>query len=117
LVSVHVAKGDTAWLPCRHPRHPDDTVSLVLWYRDHASKPFLSYDARTPKDIDYGHVRNYGAINDKDTMNTVHRGKSTSTSGRMALGEGGTSLLVRETRIVDEAEYRCRVHFRRHPTW
>ncbi|XP_037796436.1 uncharacterized protein LOC119591761 [Penaeus monodon] len=46
LVVVTVALGDTARIPCRHPQNPDDTVNLVLWYLNHTSRPFLSYDAR-----------------------------------------------------------------------
>ncbi|XP_066941603.1 cell adhesion molecule DSCAM-like isoform X1 [Macrobrachium rosenbergii] len=96
LVSVTVARGDTARLPCRHPRHPEDTVSLVLWYLNHTSRPFLSYDARDK--IDRGEVTG-------------------GRSNRMSLETGGTSLVIREVRKKDQAEYRCRVHFRMSPTW
>ncbi|XP_069979329.1 protein sidekick-1-like [Penaeus vannamei] len=35
----------------------------------------------------------------------------------MSLSSGGTSLVISDARAEDEAEYRCRVHFRLSPTW
>ncbi|XP_071531817.1 B-cell receptor CD22-like [Panulirus ornatus] len=98
LVAVTVARGDTARLPCRYPRHPGDTVSLVLWYLNHTSRPFLSYDARANMDRGTGSVGSGGRP-------------------QKTLSAGGTSLVIRNTHRDDQAEYRCRVHFRLSPTW
>ncbi|XP_064115356.1 uncharacterized protein LOC135221623 isoform X2 [Macrobrachium nipponense] len=104
LVSVTVALGDTARLPCRHPRPDDDTVSLVLWYLNHTSRPFLSHDARA--DVDPGiskHARS--------------RSGRERESHRLWLEDAGTSLVIQNVMADDRAEYRCRVHFRLSPTW
>ncbi|XP_042228712.1 uncharacterized protein LOC121870808 [Homarus americanus] len=117
LVDVTVARGDTARLPCRHPHYPDDTLNLVLWYLNHTSRPFLSYDARGKADN----------LNTTDTTTTVSsnsiaslRNASTSEEEpkeHRYLEAGGTSLVIRQVLREDQAEYRCRVHFRLSPTW
>ncbi|XP_068232449.1 LOW QUALITY PROTEIN: uncharacterized protein [Palaemon carinicauda] len=182
LVSVTVAKGDTARLPCRHPVYPDDTVSLVLWYLNHTSRPFLSFDARDKNDqveikksrgkrsceTHFGRKRRGRRRRSNEAGNGgggeggggggggcqiassdfVFDGVDRSSrelpgwysiteggysysgrgrdrpggkkrrSSRMSLeGRGGTSLVIREVSRKDEAEYRCRVHFRLSPTW
>ncbi|XP_068244069.1 uncharacterized protein [Palaemon carinicauda] len=103
LVSVTVALGDTARLPCRHPKPEDDTVSLVLWYLNHTSRPFLSHDARADIDMGSKHSRS--------------RSGRERESHRMWLEDAGTSLVIQNVMVEDMAEYRCRVHFRLSPTW
>ncbi|XP_064105858.1 LOW QUALITY PROTEIN: uncharacterized protein LOC135215257 [Macrobrachium nipponense] len=180
LISVTIAKGDTARLPCRHPTHSDDTVSLVLWYLNHTSRPFLSYDARDKNDQSEikksrgkrscettfgrklqdrrrrnsdetgggggggggggcqivapdlafeGGDRNSrelsgwlsgadGGLYSYSVRGRDRTGGKKRRSSRMSLeGGGGTSLVIREVTRKDEAEYRCRVHFRLSPTW
>ncbi|XP_066971696.1 uncharacterized protein [Macrobrachium rosenbergii] len=36
---------------------------------------------------------------------------------RKSLSSGGTTLIIKNVKDIDEAEYRCRVHFRQSPTW
>ncbi|XP_047477387.1 uncharacterized protein LOC125031011 [Penaeus chinensis] len=112
LVAVTVALGDTARLPCRHPQPLNDTLNLVLWYLNHTSRPFLSYDARAGKDHRFPAL-----FNGSGGGGEGGREGEDLASSRMRLEEGGTSLVVEDVHKEDVAEYRCRVHYRLSPTW
>ncbi|XP_068212013.1 protein sidekick-1-like isoform X2 [Palaemon carinicauda] len=140
VVVVRVIKGSAARLPCRHPHHPEDTLNLVLWYLDHSTRPFLSYDARSLAKEKY--YRNTNKLTDfskianakNKTRKASRRRKSADDctgrrsirssganlktgSSRKSLSSGGTTLIIQNVKATDEAEYRCRVHFRQSPTW
>ncbi|XP_066971733.1 uncharacterized protein [Macrobrachium rosenbergii] len=44
-------------------------------------------------------------------------GNVSAASERKSLSPGGTTLIIKNVKDSDEAEYRCRVHFRQSPTW
>ncbi|XP_071520933.1 uncharacterized protein [Panulirus ornatus] len=125
LVAVTVALGDTARLPCQYPHPPDDTVSLVLWYLNHTSRPFLSFDARA--DMEHGGPLTLGREREENSVsrgtnrisNSISRGlgRGMRRGGRVRLERHGTALLVENVTLKDAAEYRCRVHYRLSPTW
>ncbi|XP_047492052.1 uncharacterized protein LOC125041259 [Penaeus chinensis] len=122
LVVVTVALGDTARIPCRHPQNPDDTVNLVLWYLNHTSRPFLSYDARAEASKNSSANNSISSISSSDATATafVSSSKTDAKSEEeehMTLDGGGTFLVIHDVQPEDEAEYRCRVHFRLSPTW
>lgn len=53
-----------------------------------------------------------------DARDNLDRGSvGVGVGARMALSGGGTTLIIRKVRREDEAEYRCKVHFRLSPTW
>ncbi|XP_071514949.1 uncharacterized protein [Panulirus ornatus] len=112
LVGVTVARGDVARLPCRHPHYPDDTLNLVLWYLNHTTRPFLSYDTRATLDTNATTT-----TVSSNSISSLGHSSGEESKERRFLESGGTTLVIRGVREDDHAEYRCRVHFRLSPTW
>nr|XP_053651478.1 B-cell receptor CD22-like [Cherax quadricarinatus] len=97
-VAVAVA-GSASVLPCNiSTSKSDDSVQLVLWYRDHVPTPIYSYDVRSgaysrPKEWADPHILGERA---HFSMTTVP-----------------AALVLNQTRPNDQAVYRCRVDYKR----
>ncbi|XP_067133866.1 kin of IRRE-like protein 3 [Centruroides vittatus] len=97
-VSVLGVAGKRAALPCNiSPPAPDDDVALVLWYKDDATNPLYSLDARR------GNLAQARHSATGDIASRIHL----ITTPRPAV------LQITDLSIVDEGEYRCRVDFRK----
>ncbi|XP_012275792.1 hemicentin-1 [Orussus abietinus] len=96
MVSVQGVAGQKGVLPCDiQPRDNNDSVSVVLWFKETASefKAFYRYDAR---------YRQPG-VQILGTRAIFHLGKP-------------AELWIQDTHQSDEGVYRCRVDFRNSPT-
>ncbi|UYV71669.1 hypothetical protein LAZ67_8004051 [Cordylochernes scorpioides] len=91
------ALGDTLELPCDLTPPQDDAVALVLWYKDAATNPMYSLDARRGQ---LGQARHSAAGPMAPRVSLV-------TAPAPAF------LLLRDLRLEDEGEFRCRVDFRK----
>ena len=91
--------GGRAELPCNvTPASPEDTITLILWYRGDNRTPIYSVDARDSPMPSAKHLANTELFGANRAF--------FDTSRRPAL------LKIDPIRQEDDHEYRCRVDFR-----
>ncbi|XP_076164460.1 nephrin isoform X2 [Ptiloglossa arizonensis] len=101
MESIQGVAGQRATLPCNiQPREPNDTVSMVLWFKEDSGEPLYSYDARN---------RQFG----KAKLWSASHFWGDRASFRAS---SPAQLTIRDLRESDEGVYRCRVDFRNSPT-
>lgn len=94
VLSQYVATlGGIVAFSCNVTGWGDDTVSLMLFYKDGLKVPFYSLDAR---EVPFPQAKRFG------------------NDSRMYLNETTSppSLIIESVKMEDEGEYRCRVDFR-----
>ncbi|KAG8191738.1 hypothetical protein JTE90_008802 [Oedothorax gibbosus] len=97
---MHAVIGSTVSLPCNlSPPSPDDSISLVLWYRLDLPNPIYTLDARSAN----GEAKHFAS------KVLGGRGSFNPSSQRPT----AASLTLEKTTEADAGEYRCRVDFRR----
>ncbi|XP_064100523.1 hemicentin-2-like [Macrobrachium nipponense] len=100
-MSVVALVGDKAKLPCELPM-PSDRPTLVLWYKDHDSKPFYSFDAReTSSGRHKVHDRSELARRSKFILDSY------THNFKIRLGY----LEMEKVTLADGGNYTCRVDF------
>ncbi|GFR08248.1 ig-like domain-containing protein [Trichonephila clavata] len=99
---MHAVIGTTVSLPCNlSPPSPDDSFSLVLWYRLDLPNPIYTLDARSataPGDATH-------------FANKVLGGRARFNLSPQR--PSAASLTLENVQKDDAGEYRCRVDFRR----
>ncbi|KAG7305687.1 hypothetical protein JYU34_009801 [Plutella xylostella] len=96
VTRVAAVVGGDAQLPCdARPPQRNDSLLLVVWYRD--DNPVYSYDTRVPGP-------------------TAHWSEEAMSERARWLGSPTSALLVRSVEARDRAIYRCRVDFQVSPT-
>ncbi|XP_042881699.1 uncharacterized protein LOC122259178 isoform X2 [Penaeus japonicus] len=93
--------GLTASLPCELPL-PVDRPTLILWYKDQATKPFYSYDAR---ETAAGHHK----VHDKSELGTRSHFRLETFPHNFKTRLG--FLDVKKVTLADSGNYTCRVDF------
>lgn len=89
--------GDDFQLPCNiSGEHRDDTIILIIWFRNDSVKPIYTVDARS-SDLDH-------AIHSVDS--------SIASRVRFILDFPISYLEIKSIIPEDEAEYRCRIDYR-----
>ncbi|XP_068232216.1 LOW QUALITY PROTEIN: protein turtle-like [Palaemon carinicauda] len=100
-MSIVALAGERAKLPCELPI-PSGRPSLVLWYKDHDSKPFYSFDARETSS---------GRHKVHDRSELARRSKfipdSYTQNFKIRLG----FLEMEKVTLADSGNYTCRVDF------
>ncbi|UYV66095.1 K02A2.6-like [Cordylochernes scorpioides] len=92
----HAAAGSEVGLPCGvAPPSSEDGVALVLWYRGDSGEPVVSLDARS------------------GPPGTQTVSPELGSRASLRLTPRSAELLIRPVLGADQAEYRCRVDFRR----
>ncbi|KAK7592894.1 hypothetical protein V9T40_007646 [Parthenolecanium corni] len=96
--------GGVAMLSCNiTPPMRDDTVYLVIWYKDGHSSPIYSYDSR-----------------DKSLKEASHWSDDKTVGGRVSFELGSklypARLTLQAVKDSDGGLYRCRVDFKKSPT-
>ncbi|XP_065284860.1 neural cell adhesion molecule 2-like [Dermacentor albipictus] len=97
IVYTAVAGGKVA-LPCDiSPPSPDDSVTLVLWYKDESLAPIFTLDSR------------------RDHVDQARQSPAPGLERRLFfdMGHSPAHLRIDPVREGDAGEYRCRVDFRR----
>ncbi|KAK8766126.1 hypothetical protein V5799_007093, partial [Amblyomma americanum] len=97
IVYTAVAGGKVA-LPCDiSPPSPDDSVTLVLWYKDESLAPIFTLDSRR------AHV------------DQARQSPAPGLERRLLfdMGHSPAHLQIDPVRDGDAGEYRCRVDFRK----
>ncbi|KAH7944848.1 hypothetical protein HPB49_001269 [Dermacentor silvarum] len=98
IVYTAVARGKVA-LPCDiSPPTPDDSVTLVLWYKDESLAPIFTLDSRR------AHV---------DQARQSLSGPGLEQRAHFNMANQPAFLQIDPVEEVDAGEYRCRVDFRR----
>ncbi|XP_042228361.1 nephrin-like isoform X2 [Homarus americanus] len=90
--------GKTAVLPCNITTKTDDSVHLVLWYRDHVPTPIYSYDVRSGA---YSKPKEWA---DPELL---------GERAHFSMTTNPAALVLNQTRRADQAVYRCRVDYKR----
>ncbi|GIY34927.1 ig-like domain-containing protein [Caerostris darwini] len=99
---MHAVIGSTVSLPCNlSPPSPDDSFSLVLWYRLDLPNPIYTLDARS---VTAPHDATHFA-------NKVLGGRARFNISTQR--PSAASLTLENVSESDAGEYRCRVDFRR----
>lgn len=100
---VWATEGDNVELPCDiTPPMPEDSVNMVLWFKDNAGIPLYSLDARN------------GSL-----INAIHWAVSDDLGKRtyFQVGDGHRAKLkVTKVTLKDQGVFRCRVDFVDSPT-
>ncbi|GFQ93856.1 ig-like domain-containing protein [Trichonephila clavata] len=90
--------GSTLDLPCNITAPtPDDSVALVLWYKDESTTPLYSLDARRGL-LDQARHAASDLLNGRAYLSITHR---------------PSTLQLKPLLEDDEGQYRCRVDFRK----
>ncbi|GFY47200.1 ig-like domain-containing protein [Trichonephila inaurata madagascariensis] len=90
--------GSTLDLPCNITAPtPDDSVALVLWYKDESTTPLYSLDARRGL-LDQARHAASDLLNGRAYLSITHR---------------PSTLQLKPLLADDEGQYRCRVDFRK----
>ncbi|KAL1414603.1 hypothetical protein MTO96_007386 [Rhipicephalus appendiculatus] len=98
IVYTAVARGKVA-LPCDiSPPTPDDSVTLVLWYKDESLAPIFTLDSRR------AHV---------DQARQSLSGHGLDHRAHFNMANQPAFLQIDPVEEADAGEYRCRVDFRR----
>ncbi|XP_070393675.1 neural cell adhesion molecule 2-like isoform X2 [Dermacentor albipictus] len=98
IVYTAVARGKVA-LPCDiSPPTPDDSVTLVLWYKDESLAPIFTLDSRR------AHV---------DQARQSLSGPGLEQRAHFNMANQPAFLQIDPVEEADAGEYRCRVDFRR----
>ncbi|KAH0955019.1 hypothetical protein HN011_004216 [Eciton burchellii] len=101
---VWATEGDNVELPCDiTPPKPDDSVNMVLWFKDNVGIPLYSLDAR----------------NGANLTAAVHWAISNDLGSRtyFQVGDGHRAKLkVTRVKLKDQGIFRCRVDFMNSPT-
>ncbi|XP_003707375.2 nephrin isoform X2 [Megachile rotundata] len=101
MESIQGVAGQRATLPCNiQPRVPNDTISMVLWFKEDSGEPIYSYDARNSR------FRKAKLWSASDFWGDRASFKSSPPA----------QLTIRDLQESDEGVYRCRVDFRNSPT-
>lgn len=94
--------GSVSILPCNISiSQSDDSVQLVLWYRDHVPTPIFSYDTRSGV---YSRPKEWA-----DPLILGER-------AHFSMSTLPAALVLNQTRRSDQAVYRCRVDYKRRTT-
>ncbi|KAG1657752.1 Nephrin [Nymphon striatum] len=97
LILKRFVEGSTASLPCNIDAPiSDDTMTLVLWYKDGSESPIYSLDARS---------------NNKKNFPSHFARESLGSRAIFNLKAKNPALLVNPIKKSDEGLYRCRVDF------
>ncbi|PSN39883.1 hypothetical protein C0J52_22446 [Blattella germanica] len=102
IVDVKGVLGKKTMMPCDiTPRDRDDTVYMVLWFKEADGEPLYSFDVRGRQ---FGQAKLWSA--------------PTAFGPRAYFRTASTpaQLLVDDLALSDEGMYRCRVDFRNSPT-
>ncbi|PRD26859.1 UNVERIFIED_CONTAM: hypothetical protein NCL1_36951 [Trichonephila clavipes] len=90
--------GSTLDLPCNITAPtPDDSVALVLWYKEESTTPLYSLDARRGL-LDQARHAASDLLNGRAYLSITHR---------------PSTLQLKPLLADDEGQYRCRVDFRK----
>ncbi|XP_045130450.1 nephrin-like isoform X1 [Portunus trituberculatus] len=101
VVSVTGLRGGVAALPCDVSRPPDDSISLVLWFRDPLTTPIYRLDERW---LGRGRERHWADPQELGSRASLEVGSSPAL------------LRVSHLRLADQGLYTCRVDFKLQPT-
>ncbi|KAH9368785.1 hypothetical protein HPB48_012430 [Haemaphysalis longicornis] len=97
IVYTAVARGKVA-LPCDiSPPSPDDSVTLVLWYKDESLAPIFTLDSRRAH-VDQARQSSGPGLEQRAHFNMANQ---------------PAFLQIDPVEETDAGEYRCRVDFRR----
>ncbi|KAK3860145.1 hypothetical protein Pcinc_033786 [Petrolisthes cinctipes] len=96
---VTAVEGGTASLPCDFQHPPEDSVFLILWFKDNLTTPIYNYDLRP------------GAVRKRWEDETVLGSRSV-----LDVSQSPAHLNLKDVKASDAGRYRCRVDFRTQPT-
>ncbi|XP_077287176.1 kin of IRRE-like protein 1 [Arctopsyche grandis] len=98
-LQVSAVAGGTAELPCDvSPRHPNDSVLLVVWYRD--DTPIYSWDARG------------GGLGEEGGSHW----SGVEGGGRARWAAASARLALQPAKPTDRGDYHCRADFKASPS-
>ncbi|KAK4293020.1 hypothetical protein Pmani_034253 [Petrolisthes manimaculis] len=98
-LEVTAVEGGTAALPCDFQHPKDDSVFLILWFKDNLTTPIYNYDLRP------------GAVRKRWEDETVLGSRSV-----LDVSQSPAHLNLKDVKASDAGRYRCRVDFRTQPT-